>query len=373
MEEGRAKLSGRLVWLLGLSALLGALAGGIVGGVTSYFVAQRDGSPQPTLVGQVASSEEALLIAAAQRAMPSVVAVFTEDVPRQDAQGQRIERFSLGSGVVIDPRGYIITNEHVIRDARKLTVVLANGEERPAQLVGHDAPFTDLAVLKVASGGLQAIRWADSDALLPGQRVIAIGNSIHDFKSGITVGVVSAVGRRWYKEDYGLFMEDLIQTDAAVNPGNSGGALVNAKGQLVGIPTTVVRSDTGVEVEGIALAISSNTVRQVSEEIVAKGGVARPYLGVVHQDLSPEVAGRYGLAIAQGALVTEVRPGSPAAAAGIRRGDVILRVEQFDITPDLPFLNALGRLRPDQKVSIVIDRNGQQLTLNGITLGRIEG
>ncbi|MFQ5879231.1 MAG: S1C family serine protease [Dehalococcoidia bacterium] len=371
MAEGWPGLRHRLTGLLGLSVLLGALAGGAVGGVTAYFVSRGDDSEPPPPAAQATSTDEAALIAAAQRVMPSVVAVFTEDVPRQDAAGRLIERFSLGSGVIIDAQGYVVTNEHVIRDARRLTVRLANGEERPAQLVGHDAPFTDLAVLRIAAGDLQAIALGDSDALAPGQKVIAMGNSLHDFNSSVTLGVVSGLGRRWYKD--GLFMEGLIQTDAAVNPGNSGGALVNAAGQLVGIPTTVVRSDTGVEVEGIAFAIPSSTVARVAGEIIAKGRFDRPYLGVVHQDLRPEVATQLGLILTNGALVTDVSPGSPAAAAGIRRGDVILRIAEFDITPDLPFLNVLGRLRPQQEVAIVIARNGQQVTLDGVILGLRQG
>jgi S1-C subfamily serine protease len=247
-------------------------------------------------------------------------------------------------------------------------VILPNGEERPAEIVGHDAPFTDLAVLKIAEGGLQAIELGDSSALQLGQRVIALGNSLHDFKNSVTIGVVSGIDRRFPREN--IFMEDLIQTDAAVNPGNSGGALINAAGQLIGVPTTVVRSDTGQEVEGIAFAIASRTVGDITNQIVRTGRMPRPYLGIAHQDLfTPDAARQLGLTANRGAVVTEVTPNSPAAVAGIRRGDVILRIGQQDLTPEMPFLNVLRSLRPNERVDIVIDRRGERVTLNGVTLG----
>jgi 2-alkenal reductase len=349
----------RLVWIAVLSLLLGAAAGAAAGGLTAYFITNDDA--EPTTLSQNVLEEESPLISAIQQAMPSVVAVLSQDANTS-------ERLSLGSGVVINERGYIVTNEHVIRGATRLTAILANGEERPAQIVGHDAPFTDLAVLKIADGSLKAIEIGDSAALVLGQRVSALGNSLHDFKNGVTIGVVSGTERRFPRDN--IYMEDLIQTDAAVNPGNSGGALINTAGQLVGIPTTVVRSDTGQEVEGIAFAISSRTVLDVANQIISNGRVARPYLGVVHQDLfTPDVGPQLGLTATRGAVVTDVTANSPAAAAGIRRGDVILRIGQYEVTPEMPFLNVLRNLRPNQRVDIVIDRRGERLTLPGVTLG----
>ncbi len=357
----------KLAWVAVIPLFLSAAVGGAAGALIAYFIVGNDDNNNASaIVSQVVLEEESALISAVQKAAPSVVAVVSQNTSNQG--GATTERLSLGSGVIIDARGYIVTNEHVIHEAARPTVILANGEERPAEVIGHDAPFTDLAVLKVAEGGLQAIELGDSSALQLGQRVIALGNSLHDFKNSVTLGVVSGTERRFPREN--IFMEDLIQTDAAVNPGNSGGALVNAAGQLVGVPTTVVRSDTGQEVEGIAFAIASRTVGEITNEIVRNGRIARPYLGVVHQDLfTPDAGRQLGLTATRGAVVTEVTPNSPAAAAGIRRGDVILRIGQQDVTPEMPFLNILRSLRPNQQVDIVIDRRGERVILSDVTLG----
>jgi 2-alkenal reductase len=268
----------------------------------------------------------------------------------------------LGSGVVIDERGYIVTNEHVVSDAVRITVTLYNGEEREATLVGDDWPFTDLAVLKIAQGGLAPLPLGDSDALVPGQRVIAVGNPLHDFRNSVTVGVASGMGRRWQRD--GIFMEDLIQTDAAVNPGNSGGALINVLGQMVGMPTSVLRLDNGLEVEGIAFAISSKTIQQVVGDIIEKGRVTRAYLGVSHIDLTPEISAARGLDVHQGALISSVGDGTPADKAGIEVDDIILAMGDHEITGDVPFLNVLMRLQPDETVPVVLSRDGKELTLD---------
>jgi S1-C subfamily serine protease len=159
-------------------------------------------------------------------------------------------------------------------------------------------------------------------------------------------------------------MEDLIQTDAAVNPGNSGGALINVLGQMVGMPTSVLRLDNGREVEGIAFAISSKTIQQVVGDIIEKGRVTRAYLGVSHIDLTPEIAAARGLKVQQGALVSSVGDGTPADKAGIEVDDIILAMGGQEITADVPFLNVLMRLQPDETVPVVLSRDGKELTLD---------
>ncbi|MGQ9573250.1 MAG: S1C family serine protease [Dehalococcoidia bacterium] len=320
-------------------------------------------APVVTPVGEtkvITLSEESAITEAAEKALPSVVAIVSEG--EDLLWGEDGQPRSLGSGVIIDERGYIVTNEHVVRDAARITVALYDGEEREATLVGHDWPFTDLAVVKVAPGGLIPLPLGDSAALVPGQRVIAVGNSLHDFRSSVTAGVVSGVGRRWQRD--GIFMEDLIQTDAAVNPGNSGGALINVVGQMVGMPTSVLRFDNGREVEGIAFAISSRTIEQVAKELIEKGRVTRGYLGVSHIDLTPEIAAARGLTVQRGAWVSSVGDDTPADRAGIKVGDIILAMGEHEITAEVPFLNVLMRLRPDETVPVVLSRDGMELTLS---------
>jgi S1-C subfamily serine protease len=355
-----------VILLLVLSLIVGAAAGGVAGALTARLLSEDEeevAAPTVTPVGgasNVTLSEESAITQAVEKALPSVVAVASEEGGLPEGEDGQLG--SLGSGVVIDERGYIVTNEHVVTDAVKITVTLYNGEEREATLVSHDWPFTDLAVLKIAQGGLTPLPLGDSDALVPGQRVIAVGNPLHDFRSSVTVGVASGMGRRWQRD--GIFMEDLIQTDAAVNPGNSGGALINVLGQMVGMPTSVLRLDNGREVEGIAFAISSKTIQQVVGDIIEKGRVTRAYLGVSHIDLTPEIAAARGLKVQQGALISSVGDGTPADKAGIEVDDIILAMGDHEITADVPFLNVLMRLQPDETVPVVLSREGKELTLD---------
>ena len=348
------------------SLIVGGVAGGVAGALTARLLSEDEEEvavPIATPAGSTSAvtlSEESAITEAVEKALPSVVAIVSEEgrlLLEEDGQPS-----SLGSGVIIDERGYVVTNEHVVADATRITVVLHNGEEREATLVGHDQPFTDVAVLEIAEGGLVPMPLGDSDALVPGQRVIAVGNPLHDFRSSVTVGVASGVGRRWQLD--GIFMEDLIQTDAAVNPGNSGGALINVLGQMVGMPTSVVRFDNAWEVEGIAFAISSKTIQQVAGEIIEKGRVTRAYLGVSHIDLTPEIAAARGLTAERGAWVSSVGDGTPADRAGIEVGDIILVMGEHEITADVPFLNVLMRLQPDETIPVVLSRDGKEFTLD---------
>lgn len=355
-----------VILLLVLSLIVGGVAGGVAGALTARLLSEDEEEVAALIVTPVGGttnvtlSEESAITQAVEKALPSVVAVVSEEgrlLPGEDGQPR-----SLGSGVIIDERGYIVTNEHVVRDAARITVVLYDGEEREATLVGHDWPFTDVAVLEIAPGGLMPLSLGDSDAVVPGQRVIAVGNSLHSFRSSVTVGVASGVGRRWQRD--GIFMEDLIQTDAAVNPGNSGGALINVLGQMVGMPTSVVRFDNGREVEGVAFAISSKTIQQVAGEIIEKGMVTRAYLGVSHIDLSPEIAAARGLTVERGAWISSVGDDTPADRAGIEVDDIILAMREYEITADVPFLNVLMRLQPDETIPVVLSRDGEELTLD---------
>lgn len=361
--EAKRSLRRWAVLLLVLSLLVGGAAGGIAGALTARLVSD-DEEPAagpisaPVQGGAVVQGEESAVTEAVQKALPAVVAVINEELTPTGEGGQPL---AMGSGVIIDERGYIVTNEHVVHEIGEITVLLTDGRERDALLVGQDWPFTDLAVLKIDGEELMPIALGDSDALVPGQRLIAVGNSLEDFRSSVTLGVVSGLGRRWQRD--GIFMEGLIQTDAAVNPGNSGGALIDSLGRLVGMPTSVVRSDNGRTVEGVAFAIPSKTIQDVAGQIIETGRTRRAYLGVSHIDVTPEVAAARDLATDRGAWVASVGEGTPADEAGIEVGDVILSMGGLDISADLPFLNVLMRLEPDQTVPAIINRNGDEITL----------
>jgi len=240
---------------------------------------------------------------------------------------QPVPSESAGSGIIIDPDGYIVTNNHVVEDSTSITVSLTDGRSFDATLVGTD-PDTDLAIIKIDGNNLPAASLGDSNALRVGDWVIAIGNALA-LEGGptVTVGVVSALGRS-IEESNGTTLYDLIQTDAAINPGNSGGPLINLNGEVIGINTAKISS---VEVSGVGFAISSNSALPIIEELVTKGYVSRPYLGVSLVTVNPAIANNYDLKVDTGAMIYYMNPGTPAASAGLKPGDVITRFDGIDI------------------------------------------
>ncbi len=364
MEERSPRL--RPVLLLVLLALLAGIVGGLAGGLIVRLSYEDEAAPssasEPGDERQVVLQEDSAVIDVVARAAPSVVTIVNELSPREDRYGMLLGEVSVGSGVIIDEDGFIVTNEHVIRGAGRLTVILHDGEERSASIVSSDEPFTDLAVIKIDSGGLDALSWGDSDALQLGQQLVAIGSALHEFHNSVTVGVVSGLHRQWPRN--GVIMEDLVQTDAAINHGNSGGALLNTQGELIGLNTTVVRStDSGEVVEGIAFAISSNLAAPIVRAIVEEGSYPRAFLGVQHQDIDSITAQLVDLPIDRGALITLVSDGTPAGEAGFEEGDIILRMGDIDLNEEMPFLNALGQIAPGETVDFLVNRGGDEITL----------
>jgi serine protease Do len=263
---------------------------------------------------------------------------------------------SLGSGVIIDPTGYIVTNAHVIAHADKIVVKLEDGRDFDAKVVGSD-PKTDVAVLKIAApADLPAARLGNSDTLQVGDWVIAIGNPF-GLSETVTAGIVSAKGRVIGEGPY----EDFIQTDASINPGNSGGPLVNMEGEVIGINAAIF-SQSGGNI-GIGFAIPINLVKNVAQEIRQYGKVVRGWLGVTIQQVTPELAKSFGLQNAEGGLVAEVQKGSPAARAGFRQGDIILEYDgkPVGLAHQLPTMVAESKI--GQTVSVTILRNGERKTL----------
>jgi 2-alkenal reductase len=272
-----------------------------------------------------------------------------------------------GTGFFITNDGYIITNNHVVEGTQEVEIILSDGTQQTADFVGSD-PYSDIAVLK-ANGNVPAVAaLGNSDALDPGESVIAIGSPLGDFKNTVTVGVVSATGRS-IDTGKGYSIENLIQTDAAINQGNSGGPLVNLAGEVIGVNTLVVRqSPSGSVAEGLGFAIPMNTARAIAEQIIEQGYFARPYMGVSFQPINPEIAARYDLPAEWGVFITNVEPGSPASEAGIQEGDIITRVGDIALDETHSYVNALFSYQPGDQIPLVVMRNGQQTGLQ-ITLG----
>ncbi len=272
---------------------------------------------------------------------------------------------SVGSGVVMDAEnGYVVTNNHVIAQAEEIVITLHDKRQFTAELVGTD-PETDIAVLKIEPKGLRAIEFADSDALRVGDYVVAIGNPF-GLGDTVTSGIVSALGRSGLGiEAY----ENFIQTDASINPGNSGGALVDLKGRLVGINTAILGPGGNI---GIGFAIPINMVREVSEQLVEYGEVQRGQLGVNIQDLNPDLAQAFGIERTQGAVVTQVLPGSPAETAGIKTGDVVIAVDGREVVSAADLRNRIGLRRVDETVKLTVLREGRETNVK-VTIGpRVE-
>ncbi|MBS1251820.1 MAG: Serine protease Do-like HtrA [Anaerolineales bacterium] len=280
-----------------------------------------------------------------------------------DGEGSA-EPKALGSGIVFDREGYIVTNEHVVRDADSLRVVLPNGEEAVGTRVGVDE-LTDLAVVRVDGVSLTPVTFGASSDLQPGQRVIAIGSALGGFRNTVTAGVVSGLGRQVVPKDQEYALENLIQTDAAINRGNSGGPLLDMQGEAVGVVTILIRRERDSEeiVQGIGFAIPSSTVRDIVPQLIAEGRVRRPYLGVEAHMVTPDIKATYALSVDQGARVEAVVAGSPAEAAGLRHGDVILSIDGEAINEDNPFMNVLMRRQIGEGVELRVNRVGEELTL----------
>ena len=277
---------------------------------------------------------------------------FGEDFFRRFDRPQERKERSLGSGVIVNANGLIITNNHVVSKADDIRVVLSDKREFAAKLVGMDAK-TDLAILRVDAGGLHTIPWGDSDGLEVGELVLAVGNPF-GLNQTVTMGIVSAVGRA----SMGIAeYEDFIQTDAAINPGNSGGALVNARGELVGINTAIFSQSGGNM--GIGFAVPSSMARTILDQLVKNGKVVRGWLGVSIQELSPELAQQFGVPDANGVLVSEVLDDGPAKRAGVERGDIIQEYEGKSVDSPTQLRNAVARTHIGKKVTIKVLREGR--------------
>ncbi len=348
------------VFLLTLVFCTGLFAGCQIGGTPASSGNANSGAnatdtPIPDVnEGNVEAVREAVIA----RVRPSVVQI---NVVTQNGQG-------LGSGVIIDQRGYIITNNHVVEGATQVQVVLSNGNTLPAQLRGA-SPADDLAVVKITppSSGLTVAKFGDSSTLRVGQGVLAIGNPL-GITQTVTSGIVSALGRTVAD------IPDAIQTDAAINPGNSGGALVDLKGNLVGIPTaTAIDAEFKVPANGVGFAVPSNRVQFIAPQIINNGSVTnsgRAALGVRLVTVDQALAQQNRLPVDRGALIVSVNSNGPADKAGLRAGDIIVQIDKKAVTSLPAVSDALVSKKPGDTVSVQVYRGSGQQTFT-VTLGEL--
>lgn len=275
---------------------------------------------------------------------------------------------SSGSGVIITEDGFIITNNHVVENAEKVEVTLNDNRSFPARVIGTD-PSTDLALLKIEESKLPFIPYGNSDDLKVGEWVLAVGNPFN-LTSTVTAGIVSAKGRNIGILPDQFKIESFIQTDAAVNPGNSGGALVNTRGELIGI-NSAIASNTG-SYTGYSFAIPSNLVRKVIDDLAEFGNVQRAFIGVSIRDLDAKLAEEKGIKVTQGVYVSGLSEGGAAANAGMEEGDIIVRVGDVAVNSTPQLQEQIGRFRPGDKVNLTVIRNGKEQPFT-LTLRNREG
>ena len=332
-------------------------------------------SPTTSAGGTVASV--ASYAPAAKRAAPAVVSITASKAPARGPRSddplfefffgghgrlQREPQIGLGSGVIVSPQGYLLTNNHVIDGADDIEVMLTDGRQARAKVVGTD-PETDVAVLKIELDRLPAITFGDADNLQVGDVVLAIGNPF-GIGQTVTSGIVSALGRDALRINT---FENFIQTDAAINPGNSGGALIDTNGALLGINTAIYSRSGGSL--GIGFAIPVSTARQVMESLIKDGQVTRGFLGVEQRELTPEIAETLNLPVKRGVLITGVQQSGPASAGGLRPGDVVVRIANTPVSNPSQMLNVVAALKPQQVAAIGVQRGDQALELK-VTIGQ---
>ena len=357
--------------------LIGVILGGLAGGAAATVIEGRAPgdlvaiSPAPSSLATAAPvsipAGSDTIVDAVRELLPAVVTVVNKA-----ANGQAQ---SSGSGFVIDAQqGYIATNNHVVENGRggvgaSFDVIFSDNRTVKATLVGRDVQ-TDIAVLKVPAQGLVAAALADSEQAPVGATVVAIGSPLGEFQNTVTQGVVSAKGRR-VQESTNVILEDLIQTDAAINPGNSGGPLIwVAAKQVVGMNTLVqVDPTTDTIAPGLGFAISSNTIREIANELIKNGSISRGFIGITYTPVSPRQAASLGLSAPAGITVTGVQRNSPGDLAGIRVGDIVTKINDQQIDQQHPLNSLMLKLRAGDKARLTFIRDAQTQTVE-VTLGR---
>jgi len=365
--------------LAGVSALTGAIAGGAV--VYKTISDKQSGNPSISIPASSLSANntpnqtlvlnstdvETAVTQSVQKVGPAVVTIVGTIPGQMTFFGQTGDQTVSGSGFFISAQGYLLTNNHVVEGTKEVSIILSDGTEQKATIVGTD-PYSDIAILKTDGKVPAVATLGNSDMLKSGESVIAIGSPLGNFKNTVTVGVVSATGRS-IDTGQGYQIEDLIQTDAAINQGNSGGPLVNLAGEVIGINNMIVRgSGSGAIAEGLGFAIPVNTGQAVATQLIDHGYFSRPFIGISYQAISPDIAATYRLPVQWGAYVTKVASGSPADSAGLKVDDIITSINNVKIDETHNYLNVLYTYKPGDQVTLGVMRNGSEAALQ-ITLG----
>lgn len=368
----------RAGWLSGFISGIACLA--IVGFIVAVFVVPINvGAPsagaqvqatEPASLPQTNQAAEPIAVSVVRRVSPAVVTVINQQVASEADENDPADA-GVGTGFIIDNSGHIVTNWHVIADGDRFVVLLSTGEQRDADLVGFDS-VSDLAVLDMDGDVPATVPFGDSDALQPGETVLAIGSPLGAFTNTVTEGIVSALGRSG--ADLGTdgsnqVYSNLIQHDAAINPGNSGGPLFNLQGEVVGVNTLgLTQSGDGRIAQGLFFAVPSSTVQDVSQRLIDDGKVVYPRFGVATEPITPHIAAQNELPVTYGAFVTDVGDNSGAEDAGVRVGDIILEIDGQPINFENPFVEVLFDHEPGETVDVLIQRGDEQFTVQ-VTLG----
>ncbi|HKX27243.1 MAG TPA: DegQ family serine endoprotease [Blastocatellia bacterium] len=382
-------LKSRSALALSLSAVLAAAF--VIANVAGFMDPHRSAPMIPAVSAGTGATEVTALTTSfapiVKRAQPAVVSIASTKVVKVNGGDEGMAPFfndpmfrrffgpgsqgrpreqreqGLGSGVIVSPDGYILTNNHVVEGASEIKVYTSDKRELKARIIGTD-PKTDIAVVKVEARDLPTLPFADSAQVQVGDLALAIGNPF-GIGQTVTMGIISATGRgNLGIEDY----EDFIQTDAAINPGNSGGALMNLNGQLIGINTAILSHAGGNQ--GVGFAVPANLARQVMNQLLKNGQVVRGYVGVIIQPVTPEIARAFNLSDTRGALVSEVAPGSPAAKVGIGQGDVITELNGEPVADSRELRLKISQLTPGSTVKLKVLRDGNPREIN-VTLGQL--
>ena len=303
------------------------------------------------------------VVEAYARVAPSIVLISAEGGDETRDDGLVYQSLALATGIVLDDRGAIVTAAHVLEGMTRIEIILPDGERREAELISSDAPFSDVAVLRADLDALRPALFGTARALSTGEHVLAVGNVLLGEEISMTLGVVSRPDTEFPRERY--IQEDLIQTDAALNFGNSGVALVNLEGEVVGLTTVIARETRdGDFVDGVGFAIQIDHVLEVARAIADDGYYPRPTFGVVDErTLTPAAAAQLGVSVTEGSFLLEIKRSGVFARAGIRPGDVIRELGQMRINAETPWTNALAQLRPGVEVSVRVHRDGRDFEL----------
>jgi 2-alkenal reductase len=360
------------------------LAGAAAGGFAVFrAVQQRSSLPAPVqefLPANNTTSSQTLVLnntdietaitQSVQRVGPAVVTVVGIVPGQMTFFGPTNDQTVSGSGVFISDQGYVITNNHVVEGTKEVKIVLSDGTEQTVSILGTD-PYSDIAVLKTDGAVPAVATLGNSDRLDPGETVIAIGSPLGNFKNTVTVGVVSATGRS-IDTGNGYQIEDLIQTDAAINHGNSGGPLLDLAGEVIGINTLIVRNTNNGDVaEGLGFAIPINTAQAIAQQIIQVGYFSRPYMGISFQPVNPNIAARYNLPVQWGVYISQVTSGGPASVAGLQQGDIITKVGDVTLDETHSYVNTLFTFKPGDQVTLNVMRDGKDMQIQ-ITLGEAQ-